>query len=65
MVISIKTNNSLLPITISKSLLGGNVELDAGISSQFLTGLLIALPKAKTRLYKIHSTLSIGYILIV
>jgi len=61
--VSIKTTNGLLPINISKSLLGGNAELDGSVSSQFLTGLLIALPKAKNdSIIKVKKLKSIPYI---
>jgi 3-phosphoshikimate 1-carboxyvinyltransferase len=61
--VSIKTNNGLLPIKVSKSLLGGNTELDGSVSSQFLTGLLIALPKAKNdSIIKVGNLKSIPYI---
>jgi len=61
--VSINTNNGLLPIKVSKSLLGGNTELDGSVSSQFLTGLLIALPKAKNdSIIKVENLKSIPYI---
>jgi len=61
--VSIKTNNGLLPIKVSKSLLGGNTELDGSVSSQFLTGLLIALPKAKNdSIIKVENLKSTPYI---
>jgi 3-phosphoshikimate 1-carboxyvinyltransferase len=41
-----KTNNGLLPLTIQGPLQGGHAEVDGSVSSQFLTGLLLALPKA-------------------
>jgi 3-phosphoshikimate 1-carboxyvinyltransferase len=35
-----------LPVTVRGTMGGGEVEIDGGVSSQFLTGLLIALPLA-------------------
>jgi 3-phosphoshikimate 1-carboxyvinyltransferase len=45
--ISISTNNNLLPISLEGSLKGGVTRIDGSISSQLLTGLLMALPLAK------------------
>lgn len=42
-----KTNNGRLPVTVSGPLVGGKATLDGSVSSQFLTGLLLALPLAK------------------
>lgn len=41
-----KTNNNLLPIVIHGPLKGGYCEIDGSVSSQLLTGLLMALPLA-------------------
>ena len=44
----VASNNSSLPITIKKGDLSGNIiELDSNVNSQFLSGLLFALPLAK------------------
>ncbi len=40
------TNNGHIPLTVKGPLTGGNIEIDAGITSQFITGLLLALPRA-------------------
>jgi 3-phosphoshikimate 1-carboxyvinyltransferase len=40
------SNDGLLPLTIKGPLKGGNVEVDGSLSSQLLTGLLMALPLA-------------------
>jgi len=45
--VSIKSNNGLLPIEVSSPLRGGDAEIDGSLSSQFLTGLLLALPVAE------------------
>ena len=42
-----QTNNGLVPIWVRGPLKGGLVEIDGSISSQLLTGLLLALPLAK------------------
>ncbi len=41
------THNGHPPITVRGSLKGGRAEVDSSISSQFLTGLLMALPRAE------------------
>jgi 3-phosphoshikimate 1-carboxyvinyltransferase len=58
-----KSNNGYLPMQIKGPLLGGNATIDGGISSQLLTGLLIALPRVKndSRLY-VNDLQSIPYI---
>ena len=42
----ISTNNGFVPISVCGPLKGGVTEIDGSISSQFLTGLLLALPLA-------------------
>ncbi len=42
----VDTTNGHLPLTVKGPLVGGHVVLDGGISSQFITGLLMALPRA-------------------
>jgi 3-phosphoshikimate 1-carboxyvinyltransferase len=44
--VSIKSNDGLLPLEVSSLLKGGYAEIDGSLSSQFLTGLLMALPAA-------------------
>ncbi len=41
------TTNGLAPVTVRGPLRGGNVEVDGSVSSQLLTGLLMALPLVK------------------
>jgi 3-phosphoshikimate 1-carboxyvinyltransferase len=41
------TNDGYLPMTIEGPINGGTVKIDGAVSSQLLTGLLIALPKAE------------------
>jgi len=45
--VSCTTTDGHPPITVHGPLTGGRTEVDASISSQFLTGLLMALPRAK------------------
>ena len=42
-----KTNNGKLPIVVKGPLQGGEVKIDGSVSSQVLTGILIASPYAK------------------
>ena len=42
--VAISTNKGFLPIKIKGPLKGGNVTADGSVSSQFITGLLMALP---------------------
>lgn len=42
----VKTDGGLLPIEVKGPLAGGAVDVDGSVSSQFLTGLLFALPLA-------------------
>lgn len=45
--VTCKTNNGLLPLHITGPLTGGDAHIDGSVSSQLLTGLLMALPRAK------------------
>ena len=45
--VSLKTNNGFIPFEINGKLIGGVAEIDGSQSSQFLTGLLTALPLTK------------------
>lgn len=47
--ISIQSNNGHLPITIKGPLQPADINMDGSLSSQFLTGLLIAFAKAATK----------------
>jgi 3-phosphoshikimate 1-carboxyvinyltransferase len=61
--VSIKSNNTLLPIEVSSMIKGGAAEVDGSMSSQFLTGLLMALPLAeKDSVIKVDSLKSREYI---
>ncbi len=45
--VSVKSNNSFIPVEVSSLLKGGIAGIDGSLSSQFLTGLLMALPLAE------------------
>ncbi|MCL2155922.1 MAG: 3-phosphoshikimate 1-carboxyvinyltransferase [Leptospirales bacterium] len=61
--VSIKSNAGLLPIEVSSVLKGGYAEIDGSLSSQFLTGLLMALPAAeKDSVIKVKNLTSKKYI---
>lgn len=44
--VTVATSNGLLPLKIKGPLKGASLEMDASVSSQFLSGLLMALPRA-------------------
>jgi len=44
--VTVKTNNGLLPVTLSGRLRGGRAVIDGSTGSQLLTGMLMALPLA-------------------
>ncbi|NOZ33727.1 MAG: 3-phosphoshikimate 1-carboxyvinyltransferase [Chlorobi bacterium] len=61
--IKCQTNKGFIPISVSGKLSGGNAEIDGSLSSQILTGLLIALPKAKKdSIIRVNSLKSKPYI---
>ena len=45
--VEIKSNNGFLPLSIKGPLSGGEVIADGSVSSQFITGLLMALPRVQ------------------
>ncbi len=45
--VDVKDNNGYLPFTVTGPLKGGEVAVDGSVSSQFITGLLLALPLAE------------------
>lgn len=58
-----RTNNGKLPITVKGPLKGGEVSIDGSVSSQVLTGILMASPFAKTdTLIKVDNLQSRPYI---
>jgi len=61
--VEVKSNAGLLPIEVSSVLKGGDAEIDGSLSSQFLTGLLMALPLAeKDSVIKVKNLASKQYI---
>ena len=45
--VRVRDNDGFLPIEVCGPIRGGEVEVDGSVSSQFITGLLLALPKAR------------------
>jgi 3-phosphoshikimate 1-carboxyvinyltransferase len=61
--VSIQTANGFLPIKVKGPLHGGKIEINGNQSSQFLSGLLIALSQAKEdSIIKVFNLKSIPYI---
>ncbi len=61
--VEVTSSDGYLPLTVSGPLKGGNTEVDGSISSQVLTGLLIALPMAENdSILKVNKLQSIPYI---
>ncbi len=61
--VTITSQNGFLPVEVSSMLKGGVAEIDGSISSQFLTGLLMALPLAeKDSIIKVDNLKSREYI---
>ena len=46
--VDLNHNNSLLPIQVKGPIIGGEIHVDGSASSQYISGLLMALPMAKT-----------------
>ena len=61
--VDVQSNNGCLPLRIQGPLKGGHLVLDASLSSQFLTGLLIALSRAsEPSVVEVKDLKSIPYI---
>jgi 3-phosphoshikimate 1-carboxyvinyltransferase len=61
--VNVSTTNGHPPLTVEGPLKGGKATVDGSISSQFLTGLLMALPKAPNDSHlKVENLKSIPYI---
>lgn len=59
----VTSNNGLLPVEVKSKLRGGTTVIDGSLSSQFLTGLLMALPMAeKDSVITVNSLKSRQYI---
>ena len=61
--VTIRDNGGFLPIEVCGPMRGGEVEVDGSVSSQFITGLLLALPRAghDTTLH-VHDAVSTPYL---
>ncbi len=61
--VEVEHNNGYLPFTVCGPIKGGEIRVDGSISSQFITGLLLALPLAEqdTTLY-VDGAVSLPYI---
>lgn len=61
--VQVRDGGGYLPIEVCGPIHGGRIEVDGGVSSQFITGLLLALPLAKedTELY-VRNAVSTPYI---
>ena len=58
-----KTSNGKLPLVISGPLTGGELEVDGSLSSQFISGMLMALPLAKNdSILKVNNLKSAPYV---
>ncbi|MGD9994330.1 MAG: 3-phosphoshikimate 1-carboxyvinyltransferase [Salinivirgaceae bacterium] len=61
--VKVESNNGFPPISIQGPINAGKADLDGSLSSQFLSGLLIALPKAKgNSVLKVKNLMSIPYV---
>ncbi len=61
--VDLKSNENFLPITVCGAMKGGNAEVNGEVSSQFLTGLLMAVPMAQNdSTLKVAKLNSIPYI---
>lgn len=61
--VTVQTNNGFVPISVQGPINGGTANVDGSLSSQILTGLLIAAPLAKNNTtYKVHDLKSKPYI---
>ncbi len=61
--VEVQSNGEYLPITVKGSMRGGEIHVDGSLSSQFITGLLLALPKAENdTILHVHNAVSLPYI---
>ncbi len=61
--VTVRDNGGFLPIEVCGPMRGGEIEVDGSVSSQFITGLLLALPRAghDTTLH-VHDAVSTPYL---
>lgn len=63
MGVQIKTNKGFAPLEISGTIQGGTIEVDGSLSSQYITGLLMALPLAsQDSILKVKNPTSTPYL---
>lgn len=61
--VDVRSCNGLLPLTVEGPIAGGETTVDGSVSSQFITGLLMALPLAKQdTTFRVTSVKSVPYI---
>ncbi len=61
--VKVEMENDLLPVTVCGPIKGGEIEADGQGSSQFITGLLMALPLAgEDTVLRVHNLKSIPYV---
>ena len=61
--VKVRDGGGRLPIEVKGPIVGGRIVVDGSISSQFITGLLIALPMAKSdTTVEVHNAVSTPYI---
>lgn len=61
--VAVRDGGGYLPIEVCGRMHGGRIEVDGSISSQFITGLLLALPMAEgDTTLKVHGAVSTPYI---
>jgi 3-phosphoshikimate 1-carboxyvinyltransferase len=61
--VEVRDGGGFLPIEVKGPIRGGEIEVDGSLSSQFITGLLLALPLAKDdTTLRVHGAVSTPYI---
>ena len=61
--VTVRDNDGYLPVEVRGPIRGGEVEVDGSVSSQFITGLLLALPKAgQDTTMHVHGAVSTPYL---
>lgn len=61
--VDVRSHGGLLPLTVTGPIMGGETTVDGSVSSQFITGLLMALPLAKyDTTFRVTSVKSTPYI---
>ena len=61
--VELESNNGLAPLAINGTIKGGTIQVDGSLSSQYITGLLMALPLAdEDSLIQVHQPTSVPYL---